>query len=179
MGSMRDELVKKGLAGEKRARAVTHQEMARQKRLGAEGVEAERMAREAEARREADLKRAEDRKREDERRRQHDQEHERNRIPDLIRAGLLREGAAGNRRFYFITRENTVSFVEVSDTAARNLADGRFGIVESGGVVRKKDFCLVAGEQVEEIAALDPERVRFWNGGGESARPPRSSTSGR
>jgi len=177
MGSMRDELIKKGLANEKRARAVTHQEKARQKQLGTEGMAAEKLAHEREARQEAESKRAEDRRREDERRRQHDQDLEGNRIPDLIRAGLVRDGAAGNRRFYFITRENTVSFLEVSDTASRNLADGRFGVVESGGVVRK-DFCLVASEQVAEIAALDPARVRFWNGDEAPARP-RPSSSGR
>lgn len=176
MGSMRDELIKKGLANEKRARAVTHQEKARQKQLGPEALAAEQLAREKEARQEAERKRVEDRRREEERRRQHDQDLEGHRIPDLIRAGLVRDGATGNRRFYFITRENTVSFLEVSDTASRGLAEGRFGVVESGGVVRK-DFCLVASEQVAEVAALDPERVRFWNGGEAPARS-RPSSSG-
>jgi uncharacterized protein YaiL (DUF2058 family) len=165
MGSIRDELIKKGLADEKRARAVTHEDKARQKRLGPEAVEAERKAREEEVRREAERKRVEDRQRESGRRLQHQQDRESNRIPDLIRAGLVREGAAGNRRFYFVTRENTISFLEVSDTASRNLADGRVGIVESGDVVRN-DFSLVASEQVAEIAHLDAGRVRFWNGGG-------------
>ena len=51
MGSLRDELIKKGLSSEKKARAVVHGEKARQTHLGPEAVEAERQAHEAEARR--------------------------------------------------------------------------------------------------------------------------------
>jgi uncharacterized protein YaiL (DUF2058 family) len=79
----------------------------------------------------------------------------------------VRDESAGNRRFYFITRENTVSFLEVSDQASRKLADGRVAIVESGGLVRH-DFCLVASEQAAEIVKLDGDRVLFWNGSGTS-----------
>ncbi len=163
MGNLRDELIKKGLSDEKRARAATHEEKARQRRLGPEAAEAERREREEKAREEAELKRAEDRKREEERRHQHEQEAEQNRIPDLIRSGLVRDGGGGSRRFYFVTRENTISFLEVSDMAARNLAEGRYAIVECGGIVARKDFCLVASVQASEIAHLEPERVRFWN----------------
>lgn len=173
MGSLRDEMIKKGLADEKRARAVAHQEKARQRQVGEGAVELERRAREEEARHKSDEKRAEDRRREEERRRHHDDEIERNRIPDLIRAGLVRDGGSGSRRFYFVTRENTLSFLEVSDTAVLRLAEGRLAIVESEGVVARKDFCLVASEQAAEIVDLDPERVRFWNGNGPAL--PRSS----
>lgn len=167
MGNLRDELLKKGLASKKRARAVAHEEKARHKKLGPEAVEAERRAREEAARREAEAQRAADREREEEARRDHERELEEDRIPSLIRAGLLRDESGGNRRFYFITRENTVSFLDVSDQAVRSLADGRIAIVESGGLARH-DFCLVAGEQAAEIAKLDQDRVRFWNGGGRS-----------
>ena len=167
MGSLRDEMLKKGLTTDKRARAVIHEEKARQKQLGPEQVALEREARAAEAAREEAERRAHDRELEAERRAREVEERAENRVDSLIRAGLLREGTAGTRRFYFITRENTVSFVEISDTAARSLTDGRAAIVESGGLVRA-DFCLVAAEQAAEIARLDRERVRFWNAGGAS-----------
>jgi uncharacterized protein YaiL (DUF2058 family) len=163
MGNLRDQLIKKGLADEKRARAVAHEEKARLRRLSPEELEAERQAAEKKAQAEAEEKRAADRKRDEERRLHHDQEIEENRIPDLIRSGLVRDGGAGSRRFYFVTRESTISFIEVSDGASRSLADGRFAIVESGGIVPRKDFVLVASEQADEIARLDRERVRFWN----------------
>jgi uncharacterized protein YaiL (DUF2058 family) len=162
MGNLRDEMLKKGIISEKRARAVTHEEKARQKRLGADQVEEERRAREEAARREVEARREADRRREEERRGQHEKELTENRIPGLIRLGLVREGAVGNRRFYFITRENTVSFIEVSDGAMRGLTDGRVAIVEACGVVRQ-DFCLVAAEQAQEIAKIDPACVRFVN----------------
>lgn len=162
MGNLRDEMLKKGLISEKRARAVTHEEKARQRKVGAEAVEEERRAREEAARLEVEARRAADRQREEERRRQHDMELTESRIPGLIRLGLVREGAVGNRRFYFITRENTVSYVEVSDGAIRSLTDGRIAIVEACGVVRQ-DFCLVTAEQAAEIAKVDPGCVRFVN----------------
>ena len=83
----------------------------------------------------------------------------------------MREGAAGNRRFYFVTREGTISFLEVSDPAIRSLAEGRVAIVEAAGVVPRHDFCLVASEQAAEIAMEDAARVRFWNGGGRNDAP--------
>ncbi len=163
MGNLRDELLKKGVINEKRARAVVHEEKARQKRLGADQVEEERRAREEAARLEVEARREADRRREEERRRQHEREAAaENRVPGLIRLGLVREGAVGNRRFYFITRENTVSYVEVSDGAIRSLTDGRIAIVEACGVVRQ-DFCLVTAEQAAEIAKVDPACVRFVN----------------
>jgi uncharacterized protein YaiL (DUF2058 family) len=167
MGSLRDEMLKKGLTTDKRARAVLHEEKARQKQLGAEGVALEREARAAEVARAEAEKRAQDRELAAERRARETAERAENRVDSLVRAGLLREGVAGTRRFYFVTRENTVSFLELSDTAARSLTDGRAAIVEAGGLVRA-DFCLVAGEQAAEIARLDHERVRFWNAGGAS-----------
>jgi uncharacterized protein YaiL (DUF2058 family) len=167
MGNLRDELLKKGLTSDKRARAVLHEEKARQKQLGPEAAAAERAEREAKARQEAEEQRAADRRREEERRQSDAEERGAHRIQGLILAGLVREGAAGNRRFYFVTREHTISFLELSDTAARSLGDGRVAVVESGGIGRA-DFCLVAAEQAAEIARLDPERVRFWNSGGAS-----------
>ena len=171
MGDLRDQLIKKGLANEKRARAVTHEEEARKRRLGPEAALTEKRERDQKAREEAERKQAEDRRREEERRRLHDQESERNRVPDLIRSGLMRDGGPGSRRFYFVTRENTISFLDVSDVASRNLADGRCAIVESLGVVRN-DFCLVGSEQAAELARLDPDRLRFWNGGTPAAPHP-------
>ena len=162
MGNLRDELLKKGIINEKRARAVIHEEKARQKRLGADQVEEERRAREEAARLEVEARREADRRREEERRLQHEKELDESRIPGLIRLGLVREGAVGNRRFYFITREHTVSYIEVSDGAVRSLTDGRVAIVEACGVVRQ-DFCLVTAEQAHEIAKIDPACVRFVN----------------
>lgn len=173
MGNLRDELIKKGLTSEKKARAAIHEEKARQKRLGPEAVEAERQTREEEARRAEEERRAADREREAERRREREGELERAHIPGLIRAGLVREGVAGNRRFYFVTRESTISFLEVSDSAIRSLAEGRVAIVEAAGIVPRHDFCLVTSEQAVEIARQDAACVRFWNGAGTSGALPR------
>ncbi len=171
MGNLRDELLKKGVISDKRARAVIHEEKARQKKLGPEAVEAERRAREEAAQRQAEARVRADREREEERQRRHEEELKTNRVPGLIRLGLVRDGGTGTRRFYFVTRENTVSYLEISDTAFRSLVEGRAAIVESSGVARL-DFCLVAGEQAAEIAKLDRECVRFWNAG-EPPAPPR------
>jgi uncharacterized protein len=169
MGNLRDELLKKGITSEKRARAVRHEEQARQKLLGPEAVAAEAAAREEQAAREHEERMAADRRRDEERRREEASDRAAHRLDSLIHAGLLREGTAGNRRFYFVTRQHTISFLELSDGAHRSLADGRAAVVESGGLVRD-DFCLVAREQAAEIGRLDPERVRFWNPSGATPR---------
>ncbi len=170
MGNLRDELRKKGVISEKRARAVIHEEKARQKKAGPEVVEAERRAREEAARREVEARREADRQREEEHRRQREEEQKAGLIPGLIRLGLVRDGGAGSRRFYFITRENKVSYLELSDQALRSVVDGRAAIVEALGVTRL-DFCVVASEQAAEIAKHDREVVRFWNTAGPPAPP--------
>jgi uncharacterized protein len=161
MGNLRDEILKKGLTSEKRARAVVHEEKARQKKLSPEELAAEHAAREAAAAREIEERRAADRRREEERKVHAAENREAHRVEDLILLGLVKDGG-GNRRFYFVTREQTISFLELSDGGHRGLADGRVGIVESGGLTRM-DFCLVAAEQAAAIASLDPDRVRFLN----------------
>jgi uncharacterized protein YaiL (DUF2058 family) len=167
MGNLRDELLKKGLTSDKRARAVLHEEQARQKKLGPELAAAERAEHEEAARIAAEERRAADRRLEEERRAHAAEDRASHRAESLILAGLIREGTSGNRRFYFVTREHTISFLELSDVAHRSLADGRAAVVESRGLVRA-DFCLVAAEQAAEIARLDAEQVRFWNSGGPS-----------
>jgi uncharacterized protein YaiL (DUF2058 family) len=161
MGNLRDELLKKGLTSEKRARAVVHEEKARQKKLSPEELAAERADREAAAAREIEERRAADRRREEERKTDAAENREGHQVESLILSGLVKD-SGGNRRFYFITREQTISFLELSDGSHRGLADGRMGIVESGGLTRM-DFCLVAAEQASAIARVDPERVCFLN----------------
>jgi len=161
MGSMRDQFIKAGLADKKQARKSRHQEQARQKKLGTAAVDAERRARDEEHRLAKEQRRAADRQRESERREQHTEELQIERVPSLIRSGQLKGNATGNRRFYFVTREQTVSFIEVSPPVQRGLSEGRHAIVDARGVLND-DFCVVGSEAARSIAALDPDRVAFW-----------------
>jgi uncharacterized protein YaiL (DUF2058 family) len=164
MGTLRDQLLKKGLADEKRERQVRHQEDARKKKIGKEAVEAEARAREEQLRAEAEQQRVEDRRRETEKVVAHQEQLHSERIPALIRAGQVKSAGFGNKRFYFVTREQTVSFVEVASVTSRGLADGRHAIIETRGDLRD-DFCVVDAETARSIQALEPDRVVFWQDG--------------
>ncbi len=156
MGSLRDELLKKGLVDARRERRVRHSEENRQKAVGRRTVEAERQRRDQEYQkqraqaRQADQERAEH------------QATEEQSVEAWVRRGLVANAQFGNRRFHFVTRENRVSFIDVSNAAQRALADGRQGIVEARGQAAG-DFCVVTADSCRAILAVEPECVVFFN----------------
>lgn len=165
MGTLGDQLRKAGLADQKRQRQVRHQESARRKKLGPREIEAEKRAREEERQRQAETRRLADRRREEERRQQHDAALPGQRLPALIRQGQVRGAPTGNRRFYFVTPQQTVSFLEVPPVIARSLAAGGHAIIDAAGVLRD-DFCVVDADTARALRGLAPERVIIWNGAG-------------
>ncbi|MGD8395890.1 MAG: DUF2058 family protein [Candidatus Eiseniibacteriota bacterium] len=169
MGSIRDQLIKAGLADKKRDRKVRHEEQQRRKEVGEETIVAEQRARQEALRAEQERRRTEDRRREEERRRQHDDTLV-DRIPALIRSAAVRPNPSGNRRYYFVTRERAVSFIEVPPPVLRGLADGRHAIVETRGALRDH-FCVVDAATARTLRELDADVVVLWReNGSESTR---------
>ncbi len=161
MGSMRDQILKAGLVDKKQARKARHEEQSRQKSLGEAAVEAEQQSRDEEHHLARERQRAEDKQREIERRQQHEGELQSERVPSLIRSGQLKGSTGGNRRFFFVTAEQTVSFIEVAPPVVRSLADGHHAIVDARGVLND-DFCVVTADTARSIATLAPDRVMVW-----------------
>jgi uncharacterized protein YaiL (DUF2058 family) len=166
MGSLRDEMLKKGLVSSKRDRHVRHDEQQRKKQLGGKAVAEEDRRRQEQQRQEREDKRRADQQLEVERREADSDDRAEDRIPTLIRTGMVPPSSFGNRKFYFVTRENTVSFIEVPGGTIRKLAAGAQAVVEADGVL-DGEFCVVTGDVARQIYDLEPDRVRFWNGTGK------------
>ena len=173
MADIRDQLRKAGLLSEKQLRQAKHQERVHATEVGHAGIEAERRAEEERQRAEAAARKEADRRHVDEQRRKDREEAAAQRLAQLVRGGWMRDATAGARRFFFVTGTGRVSFLDVSDIAARKLATGAAAIVETLGWVRG-EHCVVTDRAVSEIARLRPEIVCFWNGGdrkGHEDRP--------
>lgn len=69
---------------------------------------------------------------------------------------------AGNRRWYFTTRYNTIKYLYVSETVAAQLSSGKLAIVESPEETNTP-YVLIDHEAAELIAHVDATYVRFYN----------------
>ena len=84
------------------------------------------------------------------------------RIQKMIEEGSLKETGFGSRRFYFVTRENKIPFLDLSDELTGRLEKGQAAIVEVPGddVV---DYTIVPRAVARRMQSVDPESVRFMN----------------
>jgi len=133
--------------------------------VGHAGLEAERRADEERLRAEAEARKRGDRERAEERRLKEREAAGSARLAQLIRGGWIREATAGSRRFFFVAKGERISYLDLSDVAARLLSLGAAAIVETRGFVRG-EHCVVSDRAASEISQLHPELIRFWNRGG-------------
>lgn len=84
------------------------------------------------------------------------------RIQKMIEDASLKETGFGSRRFYFVTRENKIPFLDLSDELTGRLEKGQAAIVELPGddVV---DYTIVPRDVARRMQSVDPESVRFMN----------------
>jgi uncharacterized protein len=162
MADIRDQLKKAGLLSEKQARQAKHQERLHATEVGFKGLQAEREAEEARQRAEAAARKEADRKLVEEKKQREQEEALTQQFARSLRGGWIRDATAGSRRFFFPARTGRISFLDLSDTAARQLAIGAAAIVETRGLVRG-DYCVVHDRAAAEIARAEPETIRFWN----------------
>lgn len=162
MSDLRDQLRKAGLVSDKQVRRAKHEERVHAKQVGHDGVEAERQAEEERLRTEAEARRKADKARAEEQKKQQQEADARERLASLIRGGWIREATAGSRRIFFETRTGRITFLDLSDSAVRNLSRGRAAIIETGGLVRG-EFCVVTDRAAEGIRQSQPEIIRLWS----------------
>jgi uncharacterized protein YaiL (DUF2058 family) len=156
--SLRDQLLKAGLISEKQARQAAHTQRVDRKQQGRQGVEAEREQRKQQVEAERQAKREADKAREAARRdRVLDRETE-NRLRQIVASGRI-DKTRGPRRFYFLTRDDRLPSVEVSDELAARLERGGAAIVESP----EGELTIVDGDAARRVAELDPAWLRVWN----------------
>jgi len=161
MSDLRDQLRKAGLVSDKELRQAKHRERVHASEVGPKGLQEERDAEEQRLRAELEARRKVDKARADEQKRRQAEAESRDHLASLIRGGWIREATAGSRRFFFETRTGRISFLDLSDTAARRLAMGRAAIVETCGFVRG-EFCVVTDKAAAAIRQLRPEILRLW-----------------
>lgn len=168
MGSLRDELKKAGLLNDKDIRRVHQDEQQRKKDLGKEGVAEEERRQRNEAAERAKAQAAKDR----DLSRQRESERERKEAQARTRLGIhnaILKDIGGPRRFHFITRQQTIVFLEVAPEIARRLEAGELAIInrpsEASGDFAGDDYAVVPRETARTVRELAPEAVRFWNGG--------------
>ncbi len=164
MGNLKDELLRKGLADAKRARAVAHEEKARRSRLGDGAVAAEQLAAERDRATREQERRESDRRREQERQAAAAARSARAGVAQLLRERALTQGMRGNRRWHFVTRDRKIPFLELSDDAARRLENGLVAICE----VPDSDpaaFVVVPADAAARVRESLADHVLFLNEG--------------
>ncbi len=163
MGELRDELIKKGLVSDKKAKQLAHKERARKKRLGRDGVGAERRARADELLAQQLESREQDRKREAARRNEAGERETRAAVIQLISDHARRDGVKGPRRFHFVTRSGRIPFIEVSDEVARELEHGQLTVCELPGT-SPESFVLLPAKYARRVRETAPEYLLFDEG---------------
>ncbi len=162
MGSLRDQLVKSGLADEKRARQLAHDEKARKNKLGREGITAEQRAADVDRRAKEEARRATDRAAAAERAKETGEHETLAQAAQMLRDHALRDGIRGPRRFHFVTREGRIPFLELSEDAAKRLESGQAAICEVPGSA-PEGFVVVGAETADRLRQTLPDRVLFFN----------------
>ena len=162
MGDMKDAMRKAGLVSPKQIRQVEHAGRVHRTDIGAEGLEAEQAAREAELQAEQERKRAADRARERELQADHGGETRRARVAALLQDANLMSREGGPKRFYFTHPTGRIHFLDVSPGLTRRLQMGDAAIVDATGVLAT-DFIAIAGKAAHELRLIDRERILCWN----------------
>lgn len=172
MGSLRDELLKKGLVTAERARRIEHEQRAHGK---SPQQTSKREQVRAEARKEAERRAIEEAKKsaDRERQRQFDQDREqqlaRRRLLQLVETHIVPPGGADARRFHFKARDNKLPSIEVSATTAAALERGEVAVIEIPDS-KPARHVVVQAEAARQVKASRPELVRFWNESGPAER---------
>ncbi len=84
------------------------------------------------------------------------------RIREMVEGASLKETGFGARRFYFVTRENKIPFLDLSDELTSRLEKGQAAIVELPGD-GVDEYTIVPRAVARQMQSIDPESVRFLN----------------
>jgi uncharacterized protein YaiL (DUF2058 family) len=162
MSDMQDALRKAGLVSKKDTRRVAHEKRVRRKKLGQDGLAAEREQKEADYRAEREAQRQADQAAEAERRKAQAADEERERLAALISANDELPRQTGERRFHFVAEEGRIRCVDVSDSMQKRLIQGAAAIVAAAGIVRG-GYAILPARAARELARIDPDLILHWN----------------
>ena len=164
MQNLRDQLLQKGLIskGQKQQVEQDKRRERKQHKKGQVDELAQAQQRQAyEAKLEA--QRAADRQRADEQRVLLEAKEKLFRIRHIADYWKLSEEPLGTRRWYFVTRNNIVKYLSISEPIGLQLSTGTLAIVERPEEFEEPRYLLIEREAAELVARIDPTYVRFHN----------------
>ena len=163
MQNLRDQLVKTGLVSKGQKHQVEQEKRRERKQLKkgeADALAQEQQRRAYEARLEA--QRVADRERAAAQRTQFEAKEKLLRIQHITDYWRLEE-PTGTLRWYFMTRNNVVKYLSVSEPLGLQLSTGALAIVERPDELEEPRYVLIEREAAELVARVDPTYVRFHN----------------
>jgi uncharacterized protein len=164
MQNLRDQLLKTGLISKGQKHQVEQEKRRERKQL--KKGEADELAREQQRRAyEAKLEgqRVADRERAAAQHAQLETKEKLLRIRHIADYWRLSEEPSGTRRWHFVTRDNVVKYLYVSEPLGLQLSTGALAIVERPDEFEEPRYVLIEREAAELVARVDPTYVRFHN----------------
>jgi uncharacterized protein len=164
MQNLRDQLLQKGLISKGQKQQIEQDKRRERKQLkkGQADEIAQAQQRQAyEAKLEA--QRAADRQRAAEQRALLEAKEKLFRIRHIADYWKLSEEPSGTRRWYFMTRNNIVKYLSISEPIGLQLSTGTLAIVERPEEFEEPRYLLIEREAAELVARIDPTYVRFHN----------------
>ena len=163
MQNLRDQLLKTGLISKGQKHQVEQEKRHERKQLKkgqADEIAQEQQRQAYEARLEA--QRVADRERAATQRAQFEAKEKLLRIQHITDYWRLEE-PTGTLRWYFMTRNNVVKYLSVSEPLGLQLSTGALAIVERPEEFEEPRYVLIEREAAELVARVDPTYVRFHN----------------
>jgi uncharacterized protein len=164
MQNLRDQLLQKGLISKGQKQQIEQDKRRERKQLkkGQADELAQAQQRQAyEAKLEA--QRAADRQRAAEQRALLEAKEKLFRIRHIADYWKLSEEPSGTRRWYFMTRNNSLKYLSISEPIGLQLSTGTLAIVERPEEFEEPRYLLIEREAAELVARIDPTYVRFHN----------------
>jgi uncharacterized protein len=164
MQNLRDQLLKTGLISKGQKHQVEQEKRRERKQL--KKGEADELAREQQRRAyEAKLEaqRVADRERAAAQHAQLEAKEKLLRIRHIADYWRFSEEPSGTRRWHFVTRDNVVKYLYVSEPLGLQLSTGALAIVERPDEFEEPRYVLIEREAAELVARIDPTYVRFHN----------------
>jgi uncharacterized protein YaiL (DUF2058 family) len=164
MQNLRDQLLKTGLITKGQKQQVEQDKRRERKQLKKGQAEETARAQQQQAyEAKLEAQRAADRQRAAEQRELLEAKERLLRMQHIVDYWKLSEEPSGTRRWAFVTRNNSVKYLYVSEPVALQLSTGTLAIVEYPGEFEEPRYLLIEGDAAALVARIDPTYVRFHN----------------
>jgi len=164
MQNLRDQLLKTGLITKGQKQQVEQDKRRERKQLKKGQAEETARAQQQQAyEAKLEAQRAADRQRAAEQRELLEAKERLLRMQHIVDYWKLSEEPSGTRRWAFVTRNNSVKYLYVSEPVALQLSTGTLAIVEYPGEFEEPRYLLIEGDAAALVARIDPTYVRFYN----------------